>query len=45
MAERSREMAKAEVGTRLKRGEESVCYKVFGVRDVDYIAGEFGDEG
>ena len=28
-----------------ERAGESICYNVFGARNVDYIAGEFGDVG
>ena len=51
LAERSRETAKENRhcgggGWNLaERAGESVCYNVFGARDVDNIAGEFGDVG
>ena len=52
MAERLREMAEktgtAERGggwNRAERVGESVCYNVFGARNVDYITGELEDVG
>ena len=30
---------------RAERAGESVCFDVFGTRNVDYIAGEFGESG